>query len=737
VLVTQLPSLERNPAINPVFQTFFTLTQDNIDTGLQLAQIKSEYVPADIEGTKFDISLNMRQLGDKLECHFEYNRDLFRPETISQMASNFIHLGRLLCSNDKDNIDTLVFMDTALYQQQINTDEGWNATQYAYPHCHALHSLIEQQCQITPHNTAVSDEQQSLSYHQLNTQSNQLAHYLISKGIQRNQPVAVCMERSVSMSIALLAILKAGGAYVPIATDLPAERIRYICNDINTPFLLCSEQSPLNHLELPLLPINDKHLWQNCAENNPAVPHQPDDLFNIIYTSGSTGKPKGVMVPHQGIINRLRWMQHEYKLTPDDIVLQKTPYNFDVSVWELFWPLICGARLHFARPDGHKDADYLRNCIINNNITILHFVPSMLGLFLQTQHIEQCTQLRLVFTSGEALQIEQAERFFEQLPQAELHNLYGPTEASIDVSYFQCRPHEKRRSIPIGKPIHNIQLHILDKHLQPLPTGATGELYIGGIGLALGYWNQETLTEQCFINNPFYAQGHPSKKLYKTGDIARYLPDGNIEYLGRNDHQVKIRGFRIEPGEIESQCRKLPDINDALVIHRNHNHQAQLIAYLVTQSPLLETAEYHRMLKQHIPEYMLPTAYVAIHALPLSANGKIDRKQLPDVDLGNLKQHQYVAPRNAIEEMLATFWQELLHIQHVGIYDNFFELGGHSLLAAQLITRVRDQFQIELPLRTLFEVNTIEGLAKIISALSFAADTASLTGEDEFEEGLL
>ncbi len=749
-LVLSLPGIQRNPGINPVFQTFFTLTQDNLEQGLKLPGIKADYIPADIEGTKFDISLNLREQGDGINCHFEYNRDLFATATITAMAQHFLALLEQLCLLPDLAIEKITFLTDAEYALQMDctpvatsgtphTAPGWNATAFHYPSTNALHELVQEQAEKTPDAVAVVDGHITLSYNELNQQANQLAHYLISLGISRNTPVAVCLERSVEMSIVLLAILKAGGCYVPLATDIPIERLRFICSDTAAKVLISTQPVDLaniNHVKQLLM--GNKTPWQGCAIDNPPLINQGEDIFNIIYTSGSTGNPKGVMVPHQGIINRLRWMQEEYALDTNDRIAQKTPYNFDVSVWELFWPLITGSSLYYAKPEGHKDPEYLRDFIKQYHISILHFVPSMLGLFLQTPDIDSCHSIGKVFTSGEALQHQHNEAFFVKLPKAELHNLYGPTEASIDVSFYKCHPNDSHKSIPIGKPIHNTQLHILDQQLQPLPLGAAGELYIGGIGLASGYWNQPELTQKAFIDNPWFAKGHPSKKLYKTGDVARYLPNGDIEYLGRNDHQVKIRGFRIELGEIETQLRKINGVSEAIVINRDVNGSSQLIAYIVSQQPLLDNAAYASLLKQHLPEYMLPTAYCAIDQVPLSANGKIDRKQLPDIHLADLQQHEYIPPRNAIEKTLAEMWQHLLGIEKAGVLDNFFELGGHSLLAAQMLTRIRDTFHIDLPLRTLFEVNTIEGLAKIISAMSFAADVANDSlDDDDFEEGIL
>lgn len=732
-LLTQLHHIERNPAINPVFQTFFTLTQDNIQHGLQLNQLSCEYLPADIDGTKFDYSLSLREHADGIECHFEYNKDLFFTDTITALAEHYITLTLSLINNDRLPIENIQYIRPSDYALQMDLNHGWNATTQHHSPCAALQILFEQTCEKNPLLIAVADEHTSLSYQSLNERANQLAHYLRKQHISANQPIAVFLDRSVNISITLLAILKAGGAYVPLTTDLPTARIEHICKETNATLIICdSNKLPSNLLTAPLLYI-DQPLWQEEPRYNPICLNKPDDIMNIIYTSGSTGNPKGVMVPHQGIINRLIWMQNQYVLLPNDIVLQKTPYNFDVSVWELFWPLIAGASLFFAKPEGHKDNDYLIDVINQRKISHLHFVPSMLGLFLQHEKVAACHSIKKVFTSGEALQIEHNNTFFETFDTAELHNLYGPTEASIDVSHYACMPNAIT-SIPIGKPIDNTQLYILDKHLHPLPIGAVGELYIGGIGLALGYYQQETLTTKVFITNPYANNNHANKRLYKTGDVARYLPDGNIEYLGRNDNQVKIRGFRIELMEIEHQLRKMTGIKDVAVISKQYTNNTIIVAYIVSDEILQDKNILNEHLKHILPEYMLPNLYISIQALPLSSNGKLDKKQLPDIDFSS-RVKKYIPPTSTIEITLASIWQELLQITEISKDDNFFDLGGHSILAAQMLIRIRSQFAIELPLKTLFELNTIEALAKIITAM--LPNDNSENESDEYEEGTL
>ncbi|MDX8130471.1 amino acid adenylation domain-containing protein, partial [Methylomonas sp. OY6] len=531
-------------------------------------------------------------------------------------------------------------------------------------------------------------EEQNLTYTELNARANQLAHYLIEQGVGPEVLVGICMERSLDMVIGLLGILKAGGAYVPLDPHYPQERLLFMLDDI-APIVVLTQAKFANFA------FGNSHVfildsdWTRIGTYstvNPYIIIKPENLAYCIYTSGSTGQPKGAGVPHQGILNRLQWMQAEYGLNCTDAVLQKTPYSFDVSVWEFFWPLMTGARLIVAPPELHKDSQGLIDLIQSAGITTVHFVPSMLLAFVDTPGAEHCTSLKRVICSGEALSADLVQRFQQKLP-AGLHNLYGPTEASVDVSYWACPMECRATEIPIGKPIANLRLYILDRSLNPVPIGTPGELHIGGIGLGRGYLNQPDLTAEKFIPDPF---GQPGSRLYKTGDLVRYRQDGNIDYLGRIDHQVKIRGFRIELGEIEAQLLKQVDVKDAVVVAREDQPgDKRLVAYVVPQAEATEAEQaiVERLkvtLRQHLPDYMVPSAFVVLEAMPLSANGKLDRKQLPAPDLSEQLKKTYVAPRTNTERVLAEIWQEVLGVEQVGIEDDFFELGGHSLLATQL-----------------------------------------------------
>jgi amino acid adenylation domain-containing protein len=467
------------------------------------------------------------------------------------------------------------------------------------------------------------------------------------------------------------------------------------------------------------------------SKENPAHQVRSDNLAYVIFTSGSTGMPKGAMNTHGAIRNRLIWMQDAYRLTDADRVLHKTPFSFDVSVWEFFWPLLAGARLVIARPGGHQDSGYLVKRIAEQKITIIHFVPSMLQVFLEQQDLEACSCLRRVICSGEPLPLELQQRFFAGLD-AELHNLYGPTEAAVDVTFWRCRREDTRRSVPIGRPIANTRIYLLDSLLEPVPVGIPGEVHIGGVGLARGYLNRPDLTAEKFIPNPF--SDEPGSRLYKTGDLARYLPDGNIEFLGRIDYQVKIRGFRVELGEIETVLADHPGVRQSVALVREDEPgQKRLVAYVVAKQEFsLTTSELRGFLKDKLPEYMIPSAFVTLDALPLTPNGKVNRKALPAPDQSRPEQENpFVPPSTAAEKRIAEIWAQVLKVDRVGIHDNFFDLGGHSLLATQVMSRVRDAFQIELPLRSLFVAPTVAGLGAEVALKKAPQETANVLAELE------
>ncbi|QDG60177.1 non-ribosomal peptide synthetase [Pseudomonas sp. NIBRBAC000502773] len=575
----------------------------------------------------------------------------------------------------------------------------FNATEVNYPLDQTLHGLFEAQVMRTPDAVAVKAHEQQLTYRQLNERANRLAHHLRELGVQPESRVGICLERGLDMLIGLFAILKAGGGYVPLDPAYPLERIAYMLHD-SAPVVVLAQRATRGVLgEVPVIDL-DQPTWQHQSASNPEVPGlTARNQAYVIYTSGSTGQPKGVINEHAGVVNRLLWMQDAYGLKAHDAVLQKTPFSFDVSVWEFFWPLFTGARLVMARPGGHKDPAYLCAVIEAERITTLHFVPSMLDVFLAHGDVSQAAGLQRVMCSGEALPGSLVRRFKQQLPGIGLYNLYGPTEAAVDVTAWNCARPDAADNTPIGKPIANTRLYVLDGQLQPVPLGVVGELFIGGVQVARGYLNRPELTAERFLKDPF-----TPGRLYRTGDLGRYLPDGNIEYLGRNDDQVKIRGLRIELGEIQARLLEHPQVNEAAVVAR----EDRLVAYYTGTPADIEQLRAH--LLQHLPDFMVPALFVHLDALPLSPNGKLDRKALPAPGMQALQGREYQAPEGDTEILLARLWAELLNVERVGRLDNFFELGGHSLLAVSLIGRLRQE-GMEADVRALFEQPTLAGYA--------------------------
>ena len=577
-------------------------------------------------------------------------------------------------------------------------------------------ALFEAQVACDPQTVALVFENQSLSYGELNAQANRLAHHLIELGVGPESLAGVCLERSVEMVVGLLAILKAGGAYVPLDPDYPEVRLAQMLADAAPAVVLTTSalhaRLPQTSVVLTLDAPQELALLEQAPAHNPtdherSCALQPLHPAYVIYTSGSTGTPKGVPNTHEGLVNRLLWVQAAHPLDATDRVLQKTPYSFDVSVWEFFWPLLCGAGLVVALPGRHRDPQYLVETIVDQCVTTVHFVPPMLHAFLQHQESSTCHSLRRVFCSGDALDGHDQSLFFSRLPGAELHNLYGPTEASIEVTAWSCKREDGNRTPPIGYPIWNTRMYVLDGDLDPVAEGVTGELYIAGLGLARGYLNRPVLTAERFVADPHAIA--PGQRMYRTGDLARRRADGAIEFLGRVDHQVKIRGFRIELGEIEAALVSHPAVSQAAVIARDGGPGGkQLAAYVVSaRHAATDTTALRLFLAERLPEYMVPTAFVFLDGLPLSSNGKLDRRALP------VPEHQlvdYRAPRSPEESTLCRIFAEVLAVQGVGIDDNFFALGGDSIQAILLVTRASRAGLVLTP-QDVFQCKTVAALA--------------------------
>ncbi|BAZ25556.1 amino acid adenylation domain-containing protein [Kalymmatonema gypsitolerans NIES-4073] len=712
---------ERSLSYHPLFQVMFVL-QNVPNQTLELPELSITAVDVDHLASQFDITLSIEETQQGLRGLWEYNTDLFDGSTIERMSQHFQTLLEAIVSDPQQHVTQLPLL-TPNERQQLLVE--WNNTQADYQQ-QCIHKLFEQQVEKTPDAVAVVFEDKQLTYQQLNNRANQLAHYLQTLGVKPDVLVGIYIERSLEMVVGLLGILKAGGAYVPLDPEYPQERLEFMLEDTQTPVLLTQEKlvnTLATHKAQVICLDSEWELIAQHSEENPVSEVTIDNLVYIIYTSGSTGKPKGVMIAHRGVCNHLYWRQATFQLTEQDKVLQTFSLNFDPSVWQIFWTLSFGGQLILARPGGHQDPTYLVNVITEQQITIAGLVPSIIRVLLEEKGIENCTRLRHVTSGGEGLGVEFIDRFVECL---NLHNVllncYGPTEGCIDVTSWTCQPGTNYTIAPIGRPTANVQVYILDENLQPVPVGQSGELHIGGVGLARGYLNRPELTKEKFIRNPFSSV--PGARLYKTGDLARYLPDGNIEFLGRIDHQVKIRGFRIELGEIEATLGQHPALQQNLVIVREDvPGDKRLVAYVVVHPEQVAptSSELRGFLQEKLPEYMVPKAFVFLDVIPLNPNGKVDRRALPTPDTADFSDaNSFVEPRNATEEALAAIWVQVLGLERVGIHDNFFEFGGNSLLATQVISRIRQNLSVEIPLRLLFETPTIAGLASAVTSLSFA-----------------
>lgn len=752
--------LERSLSYTPLFQAMFVLL-NTPDSELKLSGLTTSWLDNRFKlqrtTSMFDLFLWIYESPDGLYGKVSYNTDLFEAITIQRTIDHFRILLESIVGEPDQSITVFPLLRVE-EREQILVE--WNNTQTGYPQDRFVHQLFEEQVERTPDAVAVVLERQQLTYRELNTRSNQLAHYLKNRGVGIETPVGICLERPLEMVVGLLGILKAGGVYVPLDPAYPKERLAFMVEDTQMQVLLTQKElindlSEIIRSEESLSRVEHRNSkfqgpavvcvdtdWQDIGMESAQTPVSEataENLAYVIYTSGSTGKPKGVMISHRGIANRVLWGLSTYQLTRTDRVLQSFSYTFDFSIWEIFTALVAGATLVMARPGERQDSGYLAKLIADEKVTVAGFVPSMLDVLLEEKDFQSCSCLKKVVCGGEAFPVEIQERFFTHF-YAELQNTYGPTEAAIDVTFWICKPEKMQRTVPIGHPIANTQIYILDSHLQPVPIGIRGELYIGGVGLARGYLSSPDLTAEKFIPNPFTDQA--GARLYKTGDLARYLPDGNIEFLGRIDHQVKIRGYRIELGEIESVLNQHAAVRDSVVVAANDttaNHDVadnlesdkRLVAYVAqTRKQTVTISELRIFLKDKLPDYMVPSAFVFLDSLPLTPNGKLDRKALPAPDQNRPElEDTFVAPRSPVEELLAQIWATVFKVNQVGVDDNFFDLGGHSLLAARVVSRVRDALQIDLPLRTLFEKPTIAELTEAIAHGPIGPDELERTAQ--------
>ncbi|MBO0782396.1 MAG: amino acid adenylation domain-containing protein, partial [Ktedonobacteraceae bacterium] len=701
---------ERDLSRGPLFQVLMVL--QNVERGeLTLDGLKMVGIEEETGAAEFDLLLSLTESEEVVEGILMYSLDLFEAETIRRIARHYERLVEDVIRNADRRIGEIELMEEAEKRQIV---EEWNETETVYEERRLVHEIISEQAGRREAAIAVRSEEGELSYRELEQRSNQLAHYLRSKGVKGEDVVAICAERSLEMVIAILGVLKAGAAYLPVDTADPRQRIELTLADAQARLLLTQERL------LGLLEWQNEEVvcldrdWEEIGRysGEAAVSEvREEGMAYVIYTSGSTGRPKGVMNTHEGIRNRLLWMQEKYGLEESDRVLQKTTFSFDVSVWELLWPLMSGAVLVMARVGGQKDSEYLLRAIKEEEITTIHFVPSMLRVFLE-ERIEEVRSLRRVLCSGEAL-TKELEEGVRRRTQARVSNLYGPTEAAIDVSWWENEGEEEKEVIPIGKPIANIKLYVLDGELEAVPVGVRGEIYIGGVGLARGYQRRAELTAERFV--PHRLSGRGGERLYRTGDVGRYLADGNIEYLGRTDEQVKVRGYRIELGEIEAALNAHRSVKQSAVVTRDDGRGGKrLIGYVVFEEAVT-VGELKRHVRERLPEYMVPETIVVLEEIPLTASGKLDRRRLPVVnEMGRGEEQEYVAPRTPVEEIVCGFFGEVLKRDRIGVEDNFFEMGGHSLLATQVISRVKRRMGVGIGVRSIFEGPTAAGLARRI-----------------------
>ncbi|HEX6293170.1 MAG TPA: amino acid adenylation domain-containing protein, partial [Herpetosiphonaceae bacterium] len=711
---------ERDLSRHPLFQVLFVL-QNMPVTELRLPGLQVERVALETTSAQFDLALTLSETAAGLEGMVEYSSDLFTAATIERLVAHYAVLLAAIVADPQQPISGLRLLTEA--EEHALVVEA-NAARLAYPSGSSVDRLVAAQAARTPDAPAVIFGAQQLSYAELNARANQLAHELRARGVGPEVRVGIALEPCLELIVALLAVLKAGGCYVPLDPAYPSARLRWLCADSQVALVLTQPRlaATLPVSAVPTLCLD--HEWARIAAQPTtacAATLSAEQIAYVIYTSGSTGMPKGVLVPHRGVLSNLTWRQATWPLEAEDRVLLNYSISFDPSVWNIFWPLSAGAALVLVGPEERYDSAALVRVMAEAGITVYGASPSQHAVLLEEPGITACTRLRYVVSGGERLTAEVQARWFARL-QATLCNAYGPTEATIDTTYWLCPPEAEPQPALLGQPIPNVQVYVLDAHLNPVPIGVEGELYIGGVSVARGYHQRPDLTAEKFVPDPF--SGAVGARLYRTGDLARYRADRQLEFLGRIDGQVKLRGFRIELGEIETVLTRHEAVREAVVLLREDAPgDPRLVAYVVARSgirsqesagvpPTPLAPALRTYMQEHLPDYMVPSAFVVLDALPLTPNGKVDRKALsvPEHSRSELA-HTFVAPRTLLERQIADLWAAVLKVERVGIHDNFFALGGHSLLATQVASRVRQHTGREVPLRLLFEAPTVAAFA--------------------------
>jgi amino acid adenylation domain-containing protein len=697
-----------DPSRNPFFQVAISVEPPipTVDSGWSAAQSD---IPTG--ASKLDLYIDVDERTEGIVGPVTYNPDVFEAETIDRLIQHWRSLLEGAAANPDLAVSKLPLLTPSERRQTL---VDWNGTRTDYPRDATIHQLFDAQAEGTPEAVALRDANNCLSFRELRERSNQLARFLQKMGAGRRTRVALCVERSLDRVVGLLGILKTGGVYVPVDPSLPIDRMQFEIEDAKATLVVTQQgvldKFPIRNTKTVILDT-DWHSIAREADDDVSTRVDPGDPAYVLYTSGSSGGPKGVEGTHRGAINRFWWMWERYPFQIGEVCCQKTNLGFVDSVWEIFGPLLAGIPSVILRPEVVRDPEELLQSLAAEGVTRIVLVPSLLRALLDhaPQLHERVPRLKLWSCSGEVLSSELVRRFRQGFPEATLLNIYGASEVAADVTWHEVQEEDAATPVPIGKPISNTQVYVLDPHRNPVPVGVRGEIYVGGDGLALGYWNRAQLTAERFVENPIAPE--ESKRLYRTGDLGRWRRDGEIEYLGRVDGEVKLRGMRIDLGEIESVLASHPGIRETAVERVEEGDDVRLVAYLVWgDGEKTNGRDLRRHLRSKLPEHMVPASFVQVAELPLLPSGKVNRRALATVQGVSLAEQGTVAPRTDVEKKLAEMWAEVLKVKEVGVDQNFFELGGHSLLVLQVIARIRREFDVELGVRTMFEEPTIAGL---------------------------